>query len=325
MKDLLPPEIPEVGKLGKIEPPARESPADPAPAPTPEAGRGQRLPSAEVLLERSLRELVRFYRHSGCGRLCQGLVHRMNTPLQVLSFQLELLEQKSQEELRILPAISHPAGARLQVLHRYRGRKLQQFHQELEKLQGLVRAIVRQGAHEDGEERIQIDLNELYRRELELYLSHSFFKHRVEKQFHFQEGLPPISGYYIDFSQSFRNLLDNALEALEGAARPRLVVATSLENGRRLLRLGDNGSGIPPEIKCPDLGALFHHQRGSPARPGRLGAIHGPAPAGALWRRDYRGKPPRRNLGDGGPAGEIAVSLQLSANTAKPANSPAHP
>lgn len=71
----------------------------------------------------------------------------------------------------------------------------------------------------------------------------------MEKQFIFQEDLPPVFGHYIDFSQSFRNILANALEALEGAARRRLTVMTTLEEGRRLLHVGDTGGGIPPEIR----------------------------------------------------------------------------
>lgn len=262
MKDLLSPETPENDNLPKIDTPAPELLAGPVPPTPPEPARALRIPCAEVLLEHSLRELVRFYRHSGCGRLCQGLAHRMNTPLQVLFFQLELLEQKSLEELTLLPEIPFPAGERFQVLHQYRRRKLQQFHQELANLQRLVRGIIQQGVHENGEDRLRIDLNELYRFELELYQCHPFLKHRVAKQFDFQEGLPPLDGYYIDFSQSFRNLLDNALEALEGVDRPRLVVATTLEDGRRLLRLGDNGPGIPSEIMSRVFEPFFTTKRG---------------------------------------------------------------
>lgn len=202
----------------------------------------------EVLLDRSLCELVRYYRHSSCGRLSRGLIHRMNTPLQILSFQLELLEQKSQEELRILPEVRQPIGEKLQALQRYRLQKIRQFRLELENLQALARAIALQGGYEDTEERLEIDLNELWRRELDLYQAQPFFKHRVEKRFHFQEGLPPIRGHYLDFSQSFRNLLDNALEAMETADRCCLTVDTSLKDGQRLLYLGDTGPGIPPEI-----------------------------------------------------------------------------
>jgi signal transduction histidine kinase len=106
-----------------------------------------------------------------------------------------------------------------------------------------------QGAHEETEDRLLLDLNEIYRQELDFYLANPFFKHRLEKHFHFHAGLPPIYGHYIDFSQSFRNLLENALEAMEGCERRRLTVATGLEKGRRLLHLGDTGPGIPPEIR----------------------------------------------------------------------------
>jgi hypothetical protein len=40
----------------------------------------------QEVVECCLRELVRYYRHSGVGRNCCGIVHQMNTPLQVLSF-----------------------------------------------------------------------------------------------------------------------------------------------------------------------------------------------------------------------------------------------
>lgn len=200
------------------------------------------------ILDRCFDELVRYYRHSCCGRLFRGLIHRMNSPLQVLSFQLELLEQKSQEEAMILPEVCNPACEKLQALHRYRLQKIRQFRQELENIQALARTIVLQGGHEEAEDRLEIDLNELYRRELDLYLAHPFFKHGVEKRFHFQEGIPPIHGHYLDFSQSFRNLLENALEAMEGSDRGCLTVSTSLENGQRLLHLGDSGPGISPKI-----------------------------------------------------------------------------
>ncbi len=228
------------------------------PVPAPPAIRTRRprssgLPASEgsdaaVLLDRCFGELVRYYRHSCCGRLCQGIVHRMNTPLQVLFFQMELLEQKSLEELKILPEIGHPADDKLQTLHRYRMEKLRQFRQELENLQELAHNLVRQGGHEEVEDAVPLDLNELYRLELELYQFHPFFRHGVEKHFSFQEDLPPVHGHYLDFSQSFRNLLDNALEAMEGAARRRLTVMTAMEGGQLLLQLGDTGPGIPPEV-----------------------------------------------------------------------------
>jgi two-component system, NtrC family, sensor kinase len=248
-KDLRPPIVLAAG----VTPAARRRPVPAPPASRTRRPRASGLPAdafadAAALLDRCFGELVRYYRYSGCGRLCRGIVHQMNTPLQVLFFQMELLEQKSLEELKILPAIGLPAGDQLLTLHHYRVQKIRQFRQELENVQKLTRNLVRQGANEEAEDAVPLDLNELYRQELELYQSHPLFKHGVEKHFSFQEGLPPVHGHYLDFSQSFRNFLDNALEAMEGAARRRLTVVTAIEAGLRLLHLGDTGPGVPPEV-----------------------------------------------------------------------------
>jgi signal transduction histidine kinase len=171
----------------------------------------------------------------------------MNTPLQVLSFQVELLEQKNREELETLEAGPLAAASKLGALHDYRRQKLRQFRLELEKLQALTRRLVLQGAHEEAQAKRPLDLNQIWLEQLEIYLAQPFFKHRVKREIRLAPGLPPIYGHYLDFSQSFRNLLDNALEAMEGAASPQLTVATALEEGCRVLLVGNTGTGIPRE------------------------------------------------------------------------------
>ena len=203
----------------------------------------------EEMLERCWQELVRYYRHSSVGRRCTGIVHNMNTPLQVLSFHLELLEQKSREEHDCLQECPEEMAAKLRSYYQYRQDKLRQFHQEVQNLQAQARRIVTQGVHEENQERHYLDLNQIYQEELELYKANAFFKHQVEKDFRFQDGLPTIHGQYIDFSQSFRNLVDNALEAMEGVEPRKLTVKTAIQDGHRLLRVGDTGVGIPPEIR----------------------------------------------------------------------------
>jgi signal transduction histidine kinase len=201
---------------------------------------------ADEVLERSFRELVRYYRHSSVGRHCLSIVHQMNTPLQVLSFQLDLLEQKGREEMDILSGSPLAGAEKLVTLNRYREKKLGQLRRELDKLQNFSRNLMLQGVHENTQEKFPLDLNRLYRQELGLYLAHPFFKHQVTKEFHFGDGLPLFNGHYIDFSQSFRNLIDNALEAMEEMDRRRLIVGTAYQDGRIIVRIGDTGVGIPP-------------------------------------------------------------------------------
>jgi two-component system, NtrC family, sensor kinase len=204
-------------------------------------------------LERSLRELVRYYRHSSVGRHCLGIVHQMNTPLQVLAFQLDLLNQKAQEELSLLSAPPLADTGPLVTLNHYRQAKFSQLHRELQRLQDITRSLVLQGVHEEPREKYPLDLNQLYRNELELYQAQAFFKHQVTGEFHFQDALPLFPGHYIDFSQSFRNLVDNSLEAMAGTDRRLLTVVTACRRRRIILRIGDTGVGIPPA----DLPRIF--------------------------------------------------------------------
>lgn len=215
-------------------------------------------------LELCWQELVRFYRHSAVGRRCTGIVHNMNTPLQVLSFHLELLEQKSREEMDCLQQCPPEMSEKLCTFYQYRRDKFQQFLQEVGNLRYQARLIVTQGVHEEDQERHQLDLNQLFQEELELYRANAFFKHQVEKNFNFSASLSQIHGHYIDFSQSFRNLVDNALEAMDGVEPRRLTVETAMENDCRILRVGDTGEGISPEIKTrlfePFVTSKAHHQ-----------------------------------------------------------------
>jgi len=237
------------------EPEAPKGAAEPTPGPEASPGRWHSVTVSSSppytsedneVLERSFQELVRSYRHSSVGRRCLGIVHRMNTPLQVLSFQLDLLEQKAREELDLITESPRADTEPLLALNQYRRTKFSHLRQELNRLQGITRSLVVQGVHEDAQEMFPLDLNQLYRQELELYQAQPFFKHQVTGEFHFQDGLPLFSGHYIDFSQSFRNLIDNSLEAMAGTDRRRLTVVTACQDQRIMLRIGDTGVGIQP-------------------------------------------------------------------------------
>jgi signal transduction histidine kinase len=222
------------------------------------------------VVARCLDELVRYYRHSTVGRRCTGVIHNMNTPLQVISFQLELLEQKAQEEGLLLTELTSLPAPQFQALFEYRRQKLEQLHKEVDLLREMIHRLVLQSVHEGKEEYCYLDLNQIFQDELELYLADPFFKHRVEREFSFSPGLPPIYGHYVDFSQSFRNVVDNALEAMAESPRRLLTVATGMHKNHRLVRIGDTGSGIPPAVLKRSSGGRAKGMGGSPTLPPTL-------------------------------------------------------
>jgi signal transduction histidine kinase len=200
------------------------------------------------------------------GRRCTGVIHNMNTPLQVISFQLELLQQKSQEEATLLSGLRNQMAPELHALHEYRHDKLTQMQREVDHLREMIHRLALQAVHEGKEEHCYLDLNQIFQDELELYVADSFYKHRVEKDFSFTPGLPPIYGHYVDFSQSFRHLVDNALEAMADSPRRLLTVTTSLIKDCRILKIGDTGEGIPPSLES-QLFQPFFTTKSTPEAP----------------------------------------------------------
>jgi signal transduction histidine kinase len=217
--------------------------------------------------DRLLQELIQYYRHAAVGRRITGIIHTINTPLQVILMQSELMERKLKEEQENfapnLPAALQPQW---QAFFHYRQKKNRQLQEVSANLQQLVHWLKHRTFHEDHHGIQEIDLNELLLEELEGYQAELFYKHRVTKRFQWLDRLPPISGFYVDFSQSFCNLIDNALEALQGVSEPILTITTSLKSGRRVIAVGDNGPGIPAPTQ-DQIFKPFFSTKSSPEKP----------------------------------------------------------
>jgi signal transduction histidine kinase len=62
-----------------------------------------------------------------------------------------------------------------------------------------------------------------------------------------ESGLPPVRGFIGELNQIWANLIDNALDAIPDAGR--VEVLANREGGRVVVRIVDNGSGIPAHIR----------------------------------------------------------------------------
>jgi PAS domain S-box-containing protein len=68
-------------------------------------------------------------------------------------------------------------------------------------------------------------------------------------------SLPRIQAYGSDLNQVWTNLLDNAVDAMEG--RGAIVVRSALRDGGIVVEIEDDGPGIPPEIQPRIFDAFF--------------------------------------------------------------------
>ena len=60
-------------------------------------------------------------------------------------------------------------------------------------------------------------------------------------------GLPHIEAYASELNQVWTNLIDNAIDAMQGQGE--LTLRTYTQNGNVVVEIEDNGPGIPPEIQ----------------------------------------------------------------------------
>jgi signal transduction histidine kinase len=184
-------------------------------------------PEAQKLLS----AFIERYRYSSLGALLKGVIHNLNGSLQILSMQMELLQRMlSKEEGKVQEQMGKCLG------------QMDQFREMLD-------CLIQKGIHDEQDAPQSISLNELLEEELSLLHHNLFFKHQVQLHKDLASPLPLLTGSYGDFSQGVGNLIQNALEAMEGSSHKELTLMTRVQGDRIRLSIKDSGCGIPEELK----------------------------------------------------------------------------
>ncbi len=80
-------------------------------------------------------------------------------------------------------------------------------------------------------------------------------KQGVEVKRNYAEHLPHIEGYGSELNQVWTNILDNAIDALDGEGV--IAISTRQEENHVVIEIEDNGPGIPEEIQPRIFDAFF--------------------------------------------------------------------
>jgi signal transduction histidine kinase len=80
-----------------------------------------------------------------------------------------------------------------------------------------------------------------------IMLGHKLKIGDVEVVRDYEKDLPNVCGHAGELNQVWTNLLDNAIDAVDG--RGRITVRTARENGRVLVEVADDGPGIPEDAR----------------------------------------------------------------------------
>jgi len=192
-------------------------------------------------LNKTKSELGRLCRFAAMGELFHGIAHNLNTPLSAVMARGEMLV----ERLRKLKE-----GDR----EREKGRGVS-FESKLDKnirdaevivanamkLSGIIRNMMQKGIQEGEETPQMLNLSHLLKEELQFLESDMKFKHEIKKRYFLDESIPYINGVYFHFSQSFTNIIRNAIESIDQSEVKELTITSKYNKNNIYIKIHDTG------------------------------------------------------------------------------------
>ena len=181
------------------------------------------------------------------GMMLQGVAHNMNTPLTGIKSRAQLEHAKL---AKFKQMINDKFGEE-EDLHKVTdsiSKFLSMIDISVSKLAKIIKNMMTKSRDQQSLVKEQLNLANVMEQELEFIMSNQFFKHKVEKDINIQSDLPLIFGLYSDFSQSFVNIVKNAIDSMYGSDDKVLSIKMFIHDDSIILRIKDSGKGIAKEV-----------------------------------------------------------------------------
>jgi signal transduction histidine kinase len=211
----------------------------------------QRLSDQQDSLQKQLIQLSKL---STIGTLAQGIAHNLSSPLLIILGRAELMKEKLLQLRSQLLAFSNDVGtsggkglSKILSEYDYSIKDTEIIIDNVIKLTDIIRNMMQKSRQDQIQESQLINLSDVLTQELKFLEADLFFKHNIEKIYSLSKDVPAIKGVYSDFSQTFLNIIQNALDAMRDSPVKRLTVEVSADQGFIDVRIRDTGCGIPPE------------------------------------------------------------------------------
>ncbi len=205
------------------------------------------LEEAYRALKESEAHLVRSSRLAAIGEIAAGIAHEVNNPAASTLTNLELLHsdlRKLAEEVR---KPDRSAASLVAAMEQFCTEARESVRDSLEGIQRIAFIVkgLRGFARIDGDDVDSLDINEV------VHTAGNLVRHQIRHvarlEFDLQAGerLPASRGRLI---QVVLNLLLNSAQAIEEGGGGVILVSTSSTSDGILLRVEDDGPGVPPEM-----------------------------------------------------------------------------
>jgi two-component system, NtrC family, sensor kinase len=228
------------------------------------------LRAAHDEAETALRELklaqanlVQAEKMASLGQLTAGIAHEIKNPLNFVnnfaSLSVDLLAELQEAAEPGFAALTEHQRAEIDDISNMLTGNLQKIAEHGKRADGIVKAMLEHSRGESGERR-EVDINALSDEALNLAYhgaraQDQTFNITLERGF--GEGIAPIELNPQDITRVFLNLFSNGFYAATRRARngaapgfsPMLKISTRDTGGAVEIRVRDNGTGIPDDIR----------------------------------------------------------------------------
>ena len=198
----------------------------------------------DISKAKELEQMVRLQdKMASLGRVAAGIAHEIRNPLSGINMYLSALENK----------IATGEGPELEAIVE----KIQAASSKIENVIKRVLDFSRPSAPKVS----LLNLNQVVKNVMELS-EVTLRKGGVSLEVSLAQDLPPVQADAQLLEQVVLNLVTNAVQALgEVKGDKRIALATSLERGRIIIRVADNGPGVPPQIRDRIFDPFFTGRR----------------------------------------------------------------
>ncbi len=217
----------------------------------------EKITNAYNILKETQEQLIQSEKMASVGSLAAGIAHEINNPMAYIKWNINAMKkyQKQLSDFLLLLEIENNYNPNIETIKN----SIQKFNIKFmindidailtETLEGVEKVLditknLKLIVHPGNDIKNNCEINSLIKNILNFIINEYKYKIKIITDF---GNIPLISGHSQQLIQVFMNLLVNAADSIQDNGT--IIIKTYTEDAKLIIKISDNGIGIPENIK----------------------------------------------------------------------------